>query len=259
MSLEIVGIHDVEPHRLAVEGLGVIAGRDHADLLGIELVEPEGRRGPADIDLARHHRGDVGRRPAHGGRLGGQVVLLDERRDDAVRRRAVGRVSQRLVVGILQRLDRRIRLHVPVQIAGASGLGADDAHRRAFGIGAEHAHDTRGDADIDAAGDDRLLRLAGALRVDHLKHEAVLLEDAGALADLRHRGVPIAALADGELHGVFGGSCLRCGKQRRAGHEAGDAFERHEISSPGIIFGYTYEHMIPPNVDRSGSGSCIKL
>ena len=52
-----------------------------------------------------------------------------------------------------------------------------------------------GDADVDAARDHRLLRLAAALRPQDLEHEAVLLEDAGALADLGDRRVPVAALA----------------------------------------------------------------
>jgi hypothetical protein len=32
----------------------------------------------------------------------------------------------------------------------------------------------------------------------------VLLEDAGALPDLGHRGVPVAALADGEFQRILG-------------------------------------------------------
>ncbi len=126
-----------------------------------------------------------------------------------MRRGAVGRVGERLVVGVLQRLDRRIRLHIPVEIVGAGRLGADHAHRRALGIGAEHAHHAGGDAEIDAAGDHRLLGLARAVGVDDLELEAVLLEDAGELADLRDRGVPVAALADRQFHLVERGRGVR--------------------------------------------------
>ena len=53
----------LQPHGLALERRGVIAGRDDADLLLVELVEPERRRRPADIDLSRHHRRQVRGRP----------------------------------------------------------------------------------------------------------------------------------------------------------------------------------------------------
>ena len=36
--LQKIGISDVEPHRLALESIGVVAGRNDADLLLIELV-----------------------------------------------------------------------------------------------------------------------------------------------------------------------------------------------------------------------------
>ena len=52
---------------------------------------------------------------------------------------------------------------------------------------------------IDAAGNHGLLRLAGAVGVDDLELQAVLLEDAGALADFGDRSVPVAALADRQL------------------------------------------------------------
>ena len=59
----------------------------------------------------------------------------------------------------------------------------------------------------------RLLRLAAALRPEDLENEAVLLEDAGALADLRDRRVPVAALPGGDLQRVL----------RLRGAEAGSA------------------------------------
>ena len=53
--------------------------------------------------------------------------------------------------------------------------------------------------DIGAAGDHRLQGLARARGVEDLELDAVLLEDAGLVAEMGDRGVPIAALADGEL------------------------------------------------------------
>src|SRR5437870_6416733 len=49
----------------------------------------------------------------------------------------------RLAVEVGDGLDRRVGLHIPEQVAGAGDLGADDAHRRALRIGAEHAHEDR--------------------------------------------------------------------------------------------------------------------
>ena len=118
-------------------------------------------------------------------------------------RRAVGRVRDRLALGVLQRLDRRGRRHVPVEIGGAGGFRADDPHRCALRERGQHAHDAGGHADVDAAGDHRLLRLAGALRPQNLEHESVLLEDARPLSDLGNRRVPVAPLPGGELEGVL--------------------------------------------------------
>src|SRR5258708_658652 len=78
-------------------------------------------------------------------------------------------------------------------------LGPDDAHRRPLGIGRDRAERADGQPQIDAAGDDRLQRLARAGRIDHLELEAVLLEDAGLGTELGNRGVPVAALPDGDL------------------------------------------------------------
>ena len=187
----------------------------------VELIEPERRRRPADVDLPRHHRRQVRGRASHRGRLGLELVLLHEGRDDAVRRRPVGRVGENLVVGVLERLDRGIRLHIPVKVIGARCFRADHAHGRAFGIGAEHAHDTGGNADIDAARNHRLLRLARAIGVDDLQLQAMFLEDAGELADFRHRSVPVAALADRQFHLVLragGGHSEQC-QRRKCGRE----------------------------------------
>jgi hypothetical protein len=49
-----------------------------------------------------------------------------------------------------------------------------------------------------------LQRLTAALRVQDVQFEIVPAEDAGTLAEFRHRGVPIAFLPDGEPQAVGG-------------------------------------------------------
>ena len=97
-----------------------------------------------------------------------------------------------------------LRAHIPEQAGTAGGLGADDAQRRALGIGAEHAHCAGRGPQFDAAGDHRLLGLAAALGVQNIQHDAMLLEDAAALAEFRHRGIPQAALTDRDPQRVVG-------------------------------------------------------
>src|SRR5690242_15504386 len=60
------------------------------------------------------------------------------------------------------------------------------------------------DAEVDARRDHRLERLAAALRVEHLERQAMLLEEAGVLAELRDALLPAAALADRDLERVVG-------------------------------------------------------
>src|SRR5262249_23948327 len=67
-------------------------------------------------------------------------------------------------------------LHIPIKILGACRFGADDAHGRTFGIGTEDAHDAGRDAEVHAAGNDGLLRFAGALGVHDFELKAVLLK-----------------------------------------------------------------------------------
>jgi hypothetical protein len=88
---------------------------------------------------------------------------------------------------------------------------ADDAQRRALGIGAEHAEKSGGDADLHAVGDHRLLGLAAALRVDDVEREPVLLEDAGVLTEIGDKGLADAARAHRDLEGIVGG--CRCRAQ----------------------------------------------
>ena len=96
-----------------------------------------------------------------------------------------------------------IGLRVPEQVRGAGGFRAQDAHRSALRVGRQHAHDAGRHADVDAARQHRLLRLAAALRVQDLEYQAVLLEDAAALADLCDGRIPVAPLPDGQLERVL--------------------------------------------------------
>src|SRR5262249_41156409 len=90
-----------------------------------------------------------------------------------------------------------------------------------------HAH---ADPDIHAAGDHRLLGLARALGVEDVERESVLLEDAAALAELRHRGVPQRALADRDLERLLRRKLAGChGTQDGSGKKADDARLSHEI------------------------------
>src|SRR5262249_42854294 len=67
-------------------------------------------------------------------------------------------------------------------------------------------------AEVDSASDNRLQRLAAARGVDHFEFDAILLEDAGLGAEVSDGGVPIAALADGELEEIVGAGAGRGGE-----------------------------------------------
>ncbi len=196
-------------HQGRVGGLG-----DHADLAGVDFLQPERRRGPADIDLVGHHLRQRRRRIAGRHRLCRQLELVDEGAHDALRRRALGREGDGVAVGVGERFDRRRCLGVPV-VGSPGRLGTDDAHRRALGIGRHRALRADGEAEIGGAGDHRLQRLARARGVDDLERDTVLLEDAGLLAEIGHRGVPVAALADRDLEEIIGCGWQRDGEHRR--------------------------------------------
>jgi hypothetical protein len=95
-------------------------------------------------------------------------------------------------------------LHVPEQVAASHHLGADDTKRRAFRESAEHTESTGRRAELDAAGNHRLLGFAAALGVEDVQRDPVLLEDAAALAEFDHRGVPQAALPDCDPQRIVG-------------------------------------------------------
>src|SRR5204863_6087238 len=118
-------------------------------------------------------------------------------------------------------------------IAGARHLGADDAHRSAFRISAQDAYDSDADRDLNAAGDDGLLRLAAALRVENFEVEPMLLEYAGTLADIGYAGIPQPALADGEAQRILRERGARdCKARDHAEGESCNAF--HPMNLPRL-------------------------
>src|SRR5262249_53684880 len=106
------------------------------------------------------------------------------------------RIRYALAVEVLRRLHRRIRRHVPVDLAAAAVGRADHPHRRALGKQAHGAEHAGGDAYLRAVGDDRLLRLAAAVGVDQVEVQPVWGEQAGILADLGEAALADAAPAD---------------------------------------------------------------
>ena len=162
--------------------------------------KPHRERAPADVDLAGHDRGQGRGRRAGRDRLGLDAEIVHERHHDIVGARAAGRIRDGVLVGrVGHGLERGIGLDVPVEIAGAGEGRQQDAHRRALG---EHPHDARDpdpDADIGAAGDDRLHGLAGTRGAEIVEGQPVFLEDAGVLAERRHLVFPIVDLPDRDL------------------------------------------------------------
>ena len=72
-------------------------------------------------------------------------------------------------------------------------------HRRLADDRAQHAQRAGADADLDAAGDHRLLRLGAAVGVEDVERQALLAEEPGTVAPDRDAGVPEALLADGHF------------------------------------------------------------
>src|SRR5262249_472502 len=68
----------------------------------------------------------------------------------------------------------------------------------------------------------RLQRLTRARGVEQLELEVVLLEDAGLGAEMRDRGVPVAALPDSQLELVLGRGGGGGSEQRQHGEYNGD-------------------------------------
>src|ERR1700746_4167427 len=86
-------------------------------------------------------------------------------------------------------------------------------------IAGQRPHDPDAHANVDTAGEYRLLGLTAALGVEDLQRHAVLLEDAGALADVGNRSIPQSALADRESERV-----LRKGRRARS-HRCNHQYE----------------------------------
>ena len=153
-----------------------------------------------------------------------------ERQREHVRGRPGGRGRDAAPLRLLHVAQRRVGGDVIELVVRAGERRADGAHRRALRIGAEHRVRAGADADIDARRDDRLQGLAAALRVEHVEHEAVLLEDAGVLAKLGDALLPAAALPDRDLERVLRGrGGAQAGQQDGGGHDLG---EREHLFSP---------------------------
>src|SRR5262249_55484145 len=112
----------------------------------------------------------------------------------------------------------RIGPHVPIRILSGR-LRPDDADRRALGVGAHDAERASGNADVDAARDHRLQRLAAAAGEQQLEVEVVLAENAGALAQRGRSPVPYFALPNRNLELVCGEGGDGCEPSRDGGGE----------------------------------------
>jgi len=86
--------------------------------------------------------------------------------------------------------------------------------RSPLGESAEHSRCAGRDADVGAARNQCLLGLGGALGVGDIEREAMFFEDAAALAQLRDRSIPQAALADRKPEGIV----RRCRVDRAERH-----------------------------------------
>ena len=121
-------------------------------------------------------------------------------------RGAVVGIGDGLAREILRALDRRVRRHVPEDL-GTSGIrAADDPHRCPFGEDPDRAEEARGDADLRAVRDHRLLGLAAAIGIENVEGEIVPFEQAGLVADLGDEGLADAAPADRDLEVIPGAS-----------------------------------------------------
>src|SRR5262249_28546088 len=111
------------------------------------------------------------------------------------------------------------------------GIGAaDDAHRRAFRKHPDRPEETRGDADLGAVGDHRLLGLPAAVGVEDVEREVVLLEEAGLVADLGDESLADAAAADRDLEPIPGAAGAP-GRDRKRERRRDDARMPHAAPS----------------------------
>ncbi len=122
-----------------------------------------------------------------------------------------------------------MRRHEPVDVGLAGRFRAEDAQRRALGIASEHGRDADRHRDIDRSADDCAERLGAAADEQQVDVDAVLLEDAGAVADLGDGGVPCAALRHRHLQGI-----LRPGGRRGRTEERDDRRKQNHKHAHGI-------------------------
>src|SRR5262249_61939411 len=107
---------------------------------------------------------------------------------------------------VLRTADRGSRRHVPEALGAAGIRAADDPHRCPFGEYPDRAEEARGDADLRAVRDHRLLGLAAAIGIENVEGEVMRVEQAGLVADLGDEGLADAAPADRDLELILGAS-----------------------------------------------------
>jgi len=188
---------------------------NHPDFAFLDEIKPERRGAAADVDLAGHHHRQGGGMPTGGNRTRIDLVLIEEGQQCGVARRTILGIADGLAGGIGKRLDRGIRNHKPIGIGRADHGAGDDAHWSALGKTANRGLDATAACDIHAAGNHGLVRLGATLGVEDLDHDAASLKNAGALAKLGDRSIPLAPLRHCYFQEVVGAG--RCERQNRNG------------------------------------------
>jgi len=138
---------------------------------------------PNGAELAAHHLRESRRRTAGGDRLELDAGLLLEPEHDHVRGRADGGKGDGPAVGLLEAFDRGIGRNVKIGVVRAGHGRADDADRRTLGISPHDTQRAEPNAEVGAAGDHRLQRLARTLRIENVERDPVLLKDTGVLRE----------------------------------------------------------------------------
>src|SRR5262249_57679979 len=142
-------------------------------------------------------------------------------------RRPARRVSDgRRVAGIREALDGRVRPHIPIEVPCPGEIHPDHADGRALGIGAQNRGGADPDREIGGAGNDRLQGLAPAGGAEDVEDDAMLFEDAGALAEPRRIDRPQPKLPDCNLERLL---------RRRARDGKRDRSREHKRQQPAPI------------------------
>ena len=122
---------------------------------------------------------------------------------------------------VLDRLDRRIRLHVPVEVAGAGEGRQQDAHRRAaLRTRASRRRRRRRRRDRREPEITAWMVSPAPCVPNDLDLEIVLLEDAGVLAERRRLVLPVVDLADRDLQRVLRRSRRGAEREQRRARSA---------------------------------------